>query len=183
MYSPNIYSQPNKYSPSTCLSLKSKTNKSPYGYNLFAKHCLKPNFFLQFILKEQKKCAVSSWRPVKVWSMGSGHSPLWAVGFCSRQSLAVGCHSGTEGDWTTSISERCSHGWRFASATSAQPYIRNLEHLFSSWVILYEEKMQAFFAAFALYAFVWTWPRPALNAVGVRGCDYDISKYKYSAAS
>lgn len=111
MYSPNIYSQPNKYSPSTCLSLKSKTNKSPYGYNLFTKHCLKPNFFLQFILKEQKKttqkerrkkCAVSSWKPVKVWAMGSGHSPLWAVGFCSRQSLAVGCHSGTEGDWTTS---------------------------------------------------------------------------------
>lgn len=42
--------------------------------------------------------------------MGSGHSPLWAVGFCSRQSLAVGCHPGTEGDWTTSKSERCSHG-------------------------------------------------------------------------
>lgn len=28
-----------------------------------------------------------------------------------------------------------------------------------------------------------TFPSLALNAVGVRGCDYDISKYKYSAAS
>lgn len=98
MYSPNIYSQPNKYSPSTCLSLKSKTNKSPYGYNLFTKHCLKPNFFLQFILKEQKKtaqkerqkkCAVSSWRPVKVWARGIRPFGLWAFVVGRAWPLAV----------------------------------------------------------------------------------------------
>ena len=117
MYSPNIYSQPNKYSPSTCLSLKSKTNKSPYGYNLFTKHCLKPNFFFTIYFKRTKEnCTERETKEVcgvileASEGMGSGHSPLWAVGFCSRQSLAVGCHPGTEGDWTTSISERCSHG-------------------------------------------------------------------------